>query len=157
MRVVFDCMLFLQAAARKESPSGLCLDLAWHRHVELCVSQEILDEVANVLARPRIRQKFPALNDVMVAAFLDTVRERSRFFAAVPQQLTLSRDPKDEPYLNLASCSGADYVVSRDTDLLDLDSGTDVESRLVREACPKLRIVDPVVFLALIRNDLASQ
>ena len=27
-RVVFDCMIFLQAAARRASPSGVCLALA---------------------------------------------------------------------------------------------------------------------------------
>jgi putative PIN family toxin of toxin-antitoxin system len=40
--------------------------------------------------------------------------------AEVPRTLTLPRDPKDEPYLNLALAVGAQYLVSRDKDLLDL-------------------------------------
>lgn len=32
IRVVFDCMMFLQGAARPESPAGLCLLLVEARH-----------------------------------------------------------------------------------------------------------------------------
>jgi len=80
-----------------KGPAGFCLNLAWRGHIELCVSQEILDEVADVLARPRVRERFPALDDGMVEAFLAAVRARSRFFSSVPRRLSLSRDPKDEP------------------------------------------------------------
>ena len=102
LRVVFDCMVFLQGAARKEGPAGVCLDLAWRGVIELCVSQQILDEVANVLFRPSIRKKFPALNDAMVAAFIAGMQQQARFFNEVPRSMKLPRDPKDEPYLNLA-------------------------------------------------------
>ena len=33
---------------------------------------------------------------------------------------TLARDPDDEPYLNLAIAVSADYLVTRDNDMLDL-------------------------------------
>lgn len=42
----------------------------------------------------------------------------------VPREVALDRDPKDEPYLNLACVSGAEYLVSRDADLLDLAAGS---------------------------------
>ena len=54
----------------------------------------------------------------------------------------LSRDPKDEPYLNLAIATDASYLVSRDNDLLDLM--TDSEFRTQH---PDLKILDPVAFL----------
>ncbi len=44
VRVVFDCMIFLQGAARRDSPAGACLDLAEQGHIELCVSSEIMAE-----------------------------------------------------------------------------------------------------------------
>jgi hypothetical protein len=47
IRVVFDCMIFLQGAARRESPSGLCLLLAEKGLIELCVSRPVLDEIAD--------------------------------------------------------------------------------------------------------------
>jgi hypothetical protein len=41
IRTVFDCMIFLQGAARRSSPAGICLDLAEQSIIELCVSDEI--------------------------------------------------------------------------------------------------------------------
>ena len=52
IRAVFDCMVFLQGAARRESPAGACLLLAELEAVELCLSEEILSEIRDVLARP---------------------------------------------------------------------------------------------------------
>jgi predicted nucleic acid-binding protein len=37
----------------------------------------------------------------------------------VETSITLVRDPKDEPYLNLAAHVEADFLVSRDPDLLE--------------------------------------
>lgn len=144
LRVVFDCMVFLQGAARKEGPAGVCLDLAWRGVIELCVSQEILDEVAGVLLRPSVRRKFPALDEAMVAAFVAGVRHQSRFFNEVPRAINFPRDPKDEPYLNLALHAGVDYLITRDTDLLDLASAPGLG----------FEIVDPVAFLTRLRREI---
>lgn len=38
------------------------------------------------------------------------------------KQFSYERDPKDEPYVNLALAAGAKYLVTRDKDLLDLMS-----------------------------------
>lgn len=69
VRVVFDCMLFLQGAARRESPAGICLLLAELGAVELCISTAIMDEIRDVLTRPRVREKFPSLTDDLVNQF----------------------------------------------------------------------------------------
>ena len=121
--------------------------------IDLCISQEILDEVESVLSRPGIRIKFPALNDVMLASFLTVTRDHSQFFAKVPTRVSLSRDPKDVPYLDLALHAAANYLVTRDADLLDVPTGTDAESLAIREAAPDLQIVDPVAFLTFVRRD----
>jgi predicted nucleic acid-binding protein len=52
------------------------------------------------------------------------------------------RDPKDERYLNLAIAVGARYLVSRDTDLLDL-----MKDQPFRNQFPHLNILDPTAFL----------
>ena len=122
VRAVFDCMVFLQGAARRESPSGICLLLAERGIIELCISAEILSEVVDVLNRSRVRSKFPALTDDVVEEFVRVLRTISTFFADVPREFVLTRDPKDEPYLNLAYHAQAQYLVTRDTDLLDLSA-----------------------------------
>jgi predicted nucleic acid-binding protein len=59
IRAVFDCMLFLQGAARRESAAGACLLLVELEAIELCLTEEILFEIRDVLARPRLRQGSP--------------------------------------------------------------------------------------------------
>lgn len=67
--------------------------------------------------------------------------------------MTLTRDPKDAMYLDLALAAGAEYVVSRDNDLLDLMTSPDPEPAAFRAAYPALRITDPVSFLRSLRPD----
>jgi predicted nucleic acid-binding protein len=81
-RVVFDCMVFLQGAARRESPAAACLLLAEFGVVELCVSTEILSEIRGVLTRPSIQRRFPVLTDarapIMKSRSTTCIRKRSR-------------------------------------------------------------------------------
>lgn len=62
-RVVFDCNILLQAAARDRSVAAKCLKLAEGGLVQLCMSREVLAEVEDVLNRPEIRAHFPDLSD----------------------------------------------------------------------------------------------
>jgi predicted nucleic acid-binding protein len=52
------------------------------------------------------------------------------------------RDPKDEPYINLAIAAGADYLTSRDKVLLDLMKDPEFTSKY-----PGIRILDPASLL----------
>lgn len=73
-------------------------------------------ELADVLARPAIRQLATAPLD-------ELVRGLKRFSEHVPGVLHLSgacRDPKDDKFLACAVEGGAHYLVSSDHDLLDM-------------------------------------
>jgi putative PIN family toxin of toxin-antitoxin system len=129
IRAVFDCMVFLQGAARRESAAGACLLLVELGAIELCLSKEIVAELRDVLARPSVRQKFPVLTDQFVDRFLAALERRAGVISEVPRVFAYERDPKDEPYINLAIAARASYLVSRDTDILDLtDSLTLMDS-----------------------------
>ena len=156
IRAVFDCMVFLQGAARRESPSGACLLLVELDAIELSVSQEIMAEVRDVLARPRVRKKFPALTDPMVVRFLAALEERTAVVSNVPRVFQFERDPKDEPYINLAIASRVSYLVSRDNDILDLADTSTPDGQRLRNQAPGLRILDPVAFLVEIRRTLKA-
>ena|ERR1044071_7121410 len=84
-RVVFDCMVFLQGAARRESPAAACLLLTELGVVELCVSGEILSEIRDVLTRPSIQRRFPALTDAVVDRFLSALSKHSLLISPVPR------------------------------------------------------------------------
>ena len=151
-RVVFDCMVFLQGAARRESPAAACLLLAELAVVELCISAEILSEIRDVLTRPSIQQRFPALTDAMVDRFLTALGKHSVLISPVRRVFVYERDRKDEPYINLAIAAGASYLVSRDADILDLASGASRDGARLRSHAPELLILDPVSFLDVLRR-----
>lgn len=118
--MVFDCMVFLQGAGRPAGPARGCFRLVDEGQVTLCVSPDILAEVREVLARPKTLRKFPLLSSEWGKTFLEGVESRAMVLTQVPRAFALTRDPKDEPYLNLALAAEARYLVSRDRDLLDL-------------------------------------
>ena len=135
-------MILLQAAARPLGPAAECLRLVKARRLELFLSPEIVAEVRDVLTRPRTLKKFPALTPEAVGLFLEDVQMQAAILDQVPHSFSLPRDPKDEPYLDLALASGAKYLVSRDRDLLDL-----MEDQAFRQAFPDLMILDPAEML----------
>lgn len=141
-RAVFDCMVFLQSAGRPGSPARACFHLVDQEKVTLCVSADILAEVRDVLTRPKTQRKFPLLTPEWVDSFVKNVEAKAVLLSEVPKTYTLERDPKDEPYLDLALSTGAKYLVSRDKDLLDL-----MNDESFRQGFPALTILDPPAFL----------
>jgi uncharacterized protein len=135
-------MVFIQALANDLGPASACLQLARDGKIALCVSPAILAEVAEVLARPKLRKKLPSLTAGRITAFLEDVANFAELFLDVPSQFRYDRDPKDEPYINLAIFVNARYLTSRDRDLLDLS-----EDDTFRLRFPDLLILDPVTFL----------
>lgn len=151
---VFDCMVFLQGAARKECPAGLCLALAQVGAIELFVSDSIIAEVRDVMTRPVSQDKLSVLTAAFVDEWLSALRAISTHVPHVAHAFSYQRDPKDEPYLDLALAQCADYLVTRDSDLLDLADPRNPEGDRLRKLHQRLAIVDPVKFL---RAVLAGQ
>ncbi len=151
-RVVFDCNVLLQAAAREKGVAAKCLNLAESDLIQLFVSREVLAEVEDVLNRPEIRAHFPDLSDEIVGAFLKRLQKHSTLVRLVPKNFSYPRDEDDEPYINLAVAASADYIISRDRDLLDLMTGHSDECKEFRQRFRPLCVVEPVEFLKLIEE-----
>ena len=60
-----------------------------------------------ISTRPKTLRKFPALTPEVVDLFLQDVLNRAVLPTETPKTYTLDRDPKDEPYLDLAIATGA--------------------------------------------------
>ncbi|HYO90309.1 MAG TPA: putative toxin-antitoxin system toxin component, PIN family [Pyrinomonadaceae bacterium] len=151
-RVVFDCNVLLQAAAREKSVAAKCLNMAESGHVQLCVSREVLAEVEEVLNRPEIRAHFQDLTDEIVGAFLQRLQKLSVLVRPIPKKFSYPRDEDDEPYINLAVEVGADFIISRDRDLLDLMTGHSTECKEFRQRFRTLRVVEPLDFLKFLEE-----
>jgi putative PIN family toxin of toxin-antitoxin system len=146
-RAVFDCMVFLQGAGRPAGPARACFRLVEDEQVTLCLSAPVLAEVREVLARPKTQQRFLLLSPEWAETFVQNVESKALVLTEVPRAFIFQRDPKDEPYLNLAIAAQAHYLVSRDHDLLDLMSDASFRQRF-----SDLSILDPVAFLQAIAS-----
>lgn len=156
LRAVFDCMLYLQASARFTSPANKCFDLVKNKTVKLYLSAETLAEIEDVFTRPKFRNRFPALTDEMIETFLAGVKNKAEILKDTPPHFQLERDPKDEKYINLAIEADAEYIVSRDKDLLDLMTGFDDDSKEFRQRFRRLKIVEPLEFLRIVEERIQN-
>jgi putative PIN family toxin of toxin-antitoxin system len=148
---VYDCMLFFRAAARPRLARPL-FDFVHSGQVTLCLGPDVLAEIRDVLTRPKLVAKYPALTKQAVDAFLAQHLRMATWINDVPEHYVLARDPDDSIYLNLAITAGAPYVVTTDLDLLDL---MDPQSTAGIDFCnrfPGVEIVGPAAFETFIRK-----
>jgi putative PIN family toxin of toxin-antitoxin system len=76
-----------------------------------------MDELADVLSRPRIRKRY-VLADEDVATFIGLLVEGAEIVETVGESYGC-RDADDDAVIETAVRSGAQHVVSRDDDLKD--------------------------------------
>lgn len=145
-------MVFVQGLTSETGPSVACLKLFEEGSVRLLLSQEVLDEIGDVLSRPKLRRKFPRLTASRLDSLRQLLRDKAELVTDIQVQFSLERDPKDAKYLNLALSAGAEYLVTRDRDLLDLMDEQRPDGQEFRRRFPALTILDPVEFLRSVRN-----
>lgn len=147
---VFDCNIFLQALLNPQGIAAKCFDLARNGKINLFISEDTIAEVRNVLFRPNILAKFPDISTENVEAFIESITEIAHFEKHIPKAFKFQRDPKDEIIIDLALFCKADFIVTRDKDLLDLMSEFSVEAKEFRQKSRPLKIVEPLEFLDII-------
>lgn len=152
IKAVFDCNIFWQIFFSEKGIGSKCWDLVKSNRVELFVSKAVLDEIRDVLTRPETKAKFKKATDEIVGYFIDEIADNSIFVNPVIRKFEYSRDPKDEPYINLAIAADAKYIVSRDRDLLDLMTHFDDDSRQFRQRFRSLSVVDAVTFVGIVEK-----
>lgn len=86
----------------------------------MCQSAEILEETERVLLEPgRIREHFQ-YSDRSVRQYVHGLRVVSQLVTRIPKIHVVSRDPNDDMVIGCALKAKADYLISRDKDLLSL-------------------------------------
>ncbi len=143
---VFDTNVFLQAAVSEGGPSHACWKLAEDRKIRVFVTKSILAEIEDVFTRPKVKRQFEGLSDQHVANMLRAFQNSCSHVDEPKPEFQLARDDNDAKFVDLAIVTGAEYIVTRDRDLLDLMQNTEFTSRV-----PLLRIANPVDFLKVVR------
>ena len=149
---VFDCTTYIQAMLNPQGVAGECLDYAKRGDFVLVISPDVIEEVTATLQKPNLKKNFPRLTLEQAEVFLAGVLRKAVNIRHVPVKFRYSRDPEDEPYLNLAIVSNADYIVSRDNDLLHLMTDYADECKEFRQRFRPLKVIEPIEFLQLLRE-----
>ena len=154
--VVCDCMIYLQTIVNGSGPAAAVMKAVAEDRILLFYSAKIVAELRDVLFRPKLQQKFPNLTEERAEALFHLLLEKGVSIYNVPAEFVYERDPKDKKYINLALAAKADYLVSRDNDLLDLMNESQQIGRDFRARFPLLNILDPVTFLRKLSDERRS-
>ena len=127
LRVVLDTVVLVRCLLNRYSPWGqLIFDHA--AEYELVASPELLSEYVETINRPELLTRYTPQAIQTLFEYLshaDIVELKSI--------LSVSRDPGDDMVIATAVRGGADYLVSEDKDLLDLQWVEDVTIVNARE------------------------
>lgn len=113
--IVFDASTLISATFRR---AGIPAKAFRHalRHDQVAVSGPVLAELLDVLHRPGLTRFIdPDLRAELVGQLLSLGSSFS-----VLERVADCRDAKDNKYLELALASGADRIISSDSDLLTM-------------------------------------
>jgi putative PIN family toxin of toxin-antitoxin system len=114
VRIIVDTNLWVSFLIGKDLTK---LDkLLLSNKVRLIFSQELLDEFLEVIQRPKFKKYFSKSDANSMLAIIETFAD----FVKVKSTVNLCRDEKDNFLLALAIDSSADYLITGDSDLLDL-------------------------------------
>ncbi|MCC6300347.1 MAG: putative toxin-antitoxin system toxin component, PIN family [Anaerolineales bacterium] len=118
MRVVVDTGILVRALISPKGTIGRVLHALRDGRFTAIYFTPMMLEVADVLGRPKIREKYHIQpNDA--EALINLVRLRGEL--VIPKRtVTACRDPKDNKFLEAALAGEADAVVTGDDDLLVL-------------------------------------
>jgi putative PIN family toxin of toxin-antitoxin system len=153
-RVIFDCNVYVQAIAFERGASAELLRLAETGRFELVFSRDVVAEVTRVIQYDHVQALNPDATPERVRAMFDRLRYRGTLMRRPRHLFDYARDPDDEPYLDLAAASKADWLISHDRDILSLATGHSLFAKQFRQIVPALRIADSKGFLDELRRRL---
>lgn len=105
-RLVLDTNIVVSAALKPQGLQRTVFLLALTKPAELFVSEAILAEYREVLARPELQ-----IQDGTLCDFRELVRDHSSVVDP-PMRLRVALDPDDDMFLECADAARADYLVT---------------------------------------------
>lgn len=140
MRAVIDTNILVRAMLNPDGSVGPIVEFLRDGHYLCLYSEETLNELIDVLGRPRMVHRYGITADEVDALCALVIRRGEQ----VKPNLTITscRDPKDNKFLEVAVIGKADVIVTGDKDLEALDPF---------EGIP---MIQPAKFLHLLRQSL---
>lgn len=131
MRVVLDTNVWISGLLWRGLPWRL-LRLAEAGEIEPCMAPAMLEELAEVLAYPRLQPRLAEL-ELTDSDLIAYVLSLASFYEPASSEPVIAADPDDDIFLHCAAIASADWVVSGDLHLLELGSYGRVTILTVRD------------------------
>lgn len=141
MRVVLDTNVIVSAHLK---PSGYVAKIleAWHEGAfDVVVSEVILAEYQALLLRPQIQKRHQASVE-QVKTLIDDIRDLAFLVHPAESLSVVTTDPDDNMFLECAVEGNADYIISGDSDLLEIHEYRGIQ------------ILRPVEFITVIEQEV---
>jgi putative PIN family toxin of toxin-antitoxin system len=119
MRAVLDTNVLLSGLMYPSSAPGRIVEAWVSGRFDLVVSYAQLSEIARTLTYPKIR-KITRWDDAKIEAFLRQLLLRAEVVDTQEAAVEVIADPADSPILASLVVSGAEVLVTGDSDLLAL-------------------------------------
>jgi uncharacterized protein len=113
MKIVIDANLFISAFFWQGNPKKV-IDRIINKLDDLFISVDILNEITDVINRPKFKADKKETEN-----YISEIKKIANI-VDISEQINLSRDKKDNKYIDCAIAAGADFIVSGDIHLLEL-------------------------------------
>ncbi|MBI4067250.1 putative toxin-antitoxin system toxin component, PIN family [Candidatus Gottesmanbacteria bacterium] len=124
LKVIIDTVVFVRSLINPHSRWGHIV-FTHNKLYQLFISESIVSEIFEVLKRPELTTKFHTMTKKDFRTVADILGQASA--VDIPKIPSVSRDPKDNKFLATAKAAQADYLITEDRDLLDLESFENVK------------------------------
>ena len=131
MKVILDCNIWISFLLSKQD--CLLKRMLMDTRFDICICEELLAEIVNVARRDKIRKRVSEAELQQLLKIIDAFCEKTTIEHIAE---SIIRDPKDLYLLSLAETIDADYIVSGDKDLTDLNQH--LRTRIIKLADFKL-------------------
>lgn len=118
IRAVIDTNILIRSILNPNGPTGRILEGLKIGRFQLLYSEPLLEELADVLGRPRFRNKYRVSADDVSDILSLIVQEGEEVHPSA--SIEACRDPKDNKVLEAAFFGHADVIVTGDEDLFAL-------------------------------------
>lgn len=115
MRIVIDTNVFVISLIGKGNPK--LIDWLSDKRFIVLFSYDAYNELIEVLRRPKFKKLFTEERILILLELLDSIKE----IVVVKSETEICRDKKDNFLLNLAKDGNAEYLITEDFDLLDIE------------------------------------
>ncbi len=122
LRIVLDTNVLLSGLMLPDSTPGKIVNAWRKRNFYLAVSEPMLEEIARVLAYPKIKKRLN-WDDEQITRYIALLRFEAELVSIVGVEANVPADPKDNHLLATLIASKSDWLITGDRDFDELSEG----------------------------------